>query len=117
MMMMMLVGDNDINGRVFIELNCIRARATQGRIFATTRILLCRIYYIMYGAATYNSPYHIILYLHILFTSIIIILYITFVEMYQAIIFPIYIYVTMCRLYAAEVVCSAQSRRQRSVDT
>lgn len=65
------------------------ARAQHRGVFATTLILLYCIYYIIYGAAGYNSAY-----LHILFTSIIIIiLYIMFVEMYPTIIFPTYIYI------------------------
>lgn len=76
LLMMLLVGDKDINGRVFIELNCIRRRTTGTdlRQWVPIYIVILYLLYIMYGAFVYNSAYYIIYAVHnILFTRIIII--------------------------------------------
>jgi len=89
------------------------ARAQHRGVFATTRIILYIVstYYIIYGAATYNSAYHIILYLPTYFIHEHYYYYyiIYYVRRNVPGDYISYIYVTKCRSYAAEVVCSAES--------
>jgi len=121
--MMMLIGNNDINGRVFIELNCIRARATQGRICDNAYIIiLYLLYYIRCHHVQWSVPYYTVPTYLIFYSRALLLLLLYYIYVRRNVpgdyISYIYIYTSRCVVRMRRRWSALQNhRRQRRVDT